>query len=290
LPPKMLENNNEDNRDDKCNEEEEQDITDIRIDMEELIDKDSLNSKWDSYNPPNPFYVDDDDGCNNLADEQERKDFVLDGVEWGSYNKYRRKYPETLAEALRHIDINAADKLHINSRFVKLVMKFKSKKLKWKYLSGTAKCFISIGSIVIPAMITLDDNIRERPTGSQIVAYTVFTISLLVSIVNGLHEIFSATKRYVNFAATEDSLVVEGWNFMTLSGKYNQFESHRQCVVYFNERIEKINTMASNMSYAMTKRPDDQNHTRKTNSKAGSSVDRRYDENSVGGLVVYADH
>jgi hypothetical protein len=180
--------------------------------------------------------------------------YETDGVIWGGNNEHQRKPADAFVAALGTLDITGPTKLFINERFVNLVTKYKQRRIKWKYISIVSRCIVTIGSIVIPVLITLDDNntVEKTRTSRVIVA-----ISLMVSITNGLHEIFASTKRYISFGITEDNLVGEGWSFITLSGKYKEYATHGECVRSFMGSVEKIHAAGCSATYSMARKPDD---------------------------------
>jgi hypothetical protein len=181
--------------------------------------------------------------------------YETDGVVWGGNNEHQRKPSDAFVAALATLDITGPTKLFINERFVNLVTKYKQRRIKWKYISTLSRCIVTIGSIVIPVLITLDDNgsTTEKSRTSRVIV----AISLMVSITNGLHEIFASTKRYISFGITEDNLIGEGWSFITLSGKYKEYETHDECVRTFMGSVEKIHAAGCSATYSMARKPDD---------------------------------
>jgi len=180
--------------------------------------------------------------------------FVANGVSWGGHNEHKRKPADAFVAALDTVEIPGSIKLYINERFINLVTKYKKRRVKWKYISTISRCIVTIGSIITPVLITLyDDQNGERPGTSRVIV----GISLVVSITNGLHEIFSSTKRYISFGITEDNLVSEGWGFITLSGKYKDYETHDECVRLFMGSVEKIHAAGCSATYSMARKPDE---------------------------------
>ena len=257
--------------------------------------------------PPSPIYVfadggggdGDGDGDGNVIDPfpertpSELADYTLDGVPWGGHYQHKRKFELAFQEALRSVPIAGSEKLNIMERYVKLTCQYKWKRKKWKLLSGFARVAVTVGSIIIPALITLDDEIRERSTTSQAIAYTVFSIGLLVSIINGLQELFSATQRFITVGTTEELLVAEGWAFISLSGRYRRYE-HSECWRHFLNRTEKIHAAAVNATMALTRRPADDavgpttpSVGRPNSTNGGFNFN---DDRSSEAPVVYANH
>jgi hypothetical protein len=227
------------------------------------------------------------------AEQLTQRSLVLNGVPWAQ-GRGKRGFEGGFVEGLRDVNLSGAEKMLIVDRFVGLTRVYRSSRSKWKWLSHSARVVVTVGSIIVPAMITLDDDIRERSTASQILAYTVFGVSLTVSIVNGLQEYFSAGNRYVTAQTTAESLESEGWSFLALSGRYARFATHAECTAGFLARTELIHAAAVNVNASLVRRPSD-------DERAGTAarINRGYFaatrlgdeiEQALEGPVVYTDH
>lgn len=104
-----------------------------------------------------------------------------------------------------------------------------------------SRIVVSLGSIVVPALITLDNSIAQKSQLSLNIGYVSFSISLFVFIVNTLYEILNIDKKYYNYYASYQKIRIEGWNFLGLIGKYQTYEEHTDCWQKFLYRVEKIN-------------------------------------------------
>lgn len=211
--------------------------------------------------PPDPFIP-------------ENLQLTLDGVDWGGKGQNKRKFPQAFEEALRCVNMTGTQKLAINERFVNVATKYRAGRKRWGVISSVSRVVVTVGSILVPGMVILDDEITERSQASQAIAYVVFGVSLTVSIVNGLQELFSATKRFITLSTTEEMLVTEGWLFIGLSGKYSRFEDHRAGFAYFMNRIEKINSVAVQVTNSLAMRPDEQRARKRSgngNTSSGSA-------------------
>ena len=63
----------------------------------------------------------------------------------------------------------------------------------------------------------------------------------MVTACNGFLQLFSLDKNYFEFAITTEQLKTEGWQFFQLSGKYDEFEDHKEAYKPFCKSIENIN-------------------------------------------------
>ena len=177
---------------------------------------------------------------------------TLDGVTWNGKKEDKRKFPEAFTEVLRTCNITGRSKLIIKERFLNLYRHYRK---KYKYTSifhNTSKIIISVGSIIIPALLTLDSEISERSHSSQIIYYTTFSISIIVTITNALSEIMQFNKKYYTYATIKENLKTEGWLFASLAGKYKNYTDHSECWRKFVNKIEKLNIYAINSNLILS--------------------------------------
>lgn len=182
---------------------------------------------------------------------------VIGGVTWAGSNEENRSFHEAFTESLRTVAIPGRDKLHLRQRYIHMVKKYRRLRKSWQRFYWTSKVTVTLGSIIVPALITLDDEFEDRSVRSQAIYYVVFGISLIVSMTNGLQELFAVTKRFFTLATTEEALIQEGWSFLSLSGKYKVFEAHSDAFKAFANRIEKLHAGATNSTMALTREADD---------------------------------
>jgi len=65
-------------------------------------------------------------------------------------------------------------------------------------------------------------------------------LSLSVTASNGFLQLFSLDKNYFEYAITTEQLKTEGWQYFQLSGKYDDYESHKEAYRPFCKSIENI--------------------------------------------------
>lgn len=103
-----------------------------------------------------------------------------------------------------------------------------------------SRFIVTVGSITVPALLALqnanDDHLK----------WLVWTISLAVTIFNGILTLFKIDKKYYFLHTTKSFLEREAWQFIGLSGKYakthgdEMTNSHEHQFQYFCESIERI--------------------------------------------------
>lgn len=168
----------------------------------------------------------------------------VEGVQWFGNNEVIRDFVTNFTEGIRVTDMSGRAKLFIRQRYLNLFSKYDTKYKKSRFTNNTARIIVTIGALLIPALLSVDDEIKERSQASQIIYYTTFSISLIVSLVNALAELMQVSKRFYANATTHQILQQEGWSFLLLRGPYKHYVNHRQCWQRFLYRVEKIHQSA----------------------------------------------
>lgn len=237
--------------------------------------------------------------------EEKQLDYFLNGIEWGGSNQDKRRFTKAFSEALRCVDIPGRAKLIIVQRYIRMVNHFRHLRKKWKIFSYSSRVIVTIGSLIVPCLILIDDQITERGQIGQIIAYLSLAIGFTVTVVNGLQELYQSTKQYITSSNTEELLTTEGWAFVTLSGKYEKYETHQECWQHFFDRVQKINSGAHHVHMSLARRPGDDaghmdTHNKQTNDIFMNTGTGNNGENNIYGFndddeynnspVVYANH
>jgi hypothetical protein len=130
----------------------------------------------------------------------------------------------------------------LKSRFLSEVVEYEKRKLHTKKYYDRFRFIVTVGSIILPAILSLGqmDPTKLPPNFDQIVYWSSWTISLMVTASNGFLQLFSLDKNYFEYAITTEQLKTEGWQFFQLSGKYEDDESHQEAYKDFSKSIENI--------------------------------------------------
>ena len=70
--------------------------------------------------------------------------------------------------------------------------------------------------------------------------WSAWSLSLMVTVSNGFLQLFSLDKNYFEYAITSEQLKTEGWQFLQLSGKYDEYPDHKSAYRPFCKSIELI--------------------------------------------------
>ena len=118
--------------------------------------------------------------------------------------------------------------------------KAKSAKIFYLFLSF----IITIGSIILPALLSIQqsdfsDNEKTNKEYRLKIYWASWSISLLITVSNGIIQLLSLNKQYLSYNTTREKLIAEGWHYLELSGDYED-ETHNSSFNEFCEEIESI--------------------------------------------------
>ena len=156
----------------------------------------------------------------------------------------RGNIQNNINEIIDNLELEDYKKLILRKRFLQQVILYDKKSRHAEFFYIFFSLFVTIGSIILPALLSIqqldyseDDSVDEEYRTK--VYWTTWGISLLVSIFNGILQLFSLGKQYVSYNTTREKLISEGWQYFQLSGDYED-STHEDSFTDFCEEIEKI--------------------------------------------------
>ena len=129
------------------------------------------------------------------------------------------------------------------------------------------KIIITIGSLAIPTMISLQQYTDNTSNANIkiIIFWISITLSFLISICNGIRELYQLDKKVIYQLETKEALVSEIWKFIELSGKYTKYPNHNAGYIYFCNKMEKILFYSNQKKILLsTKKHDDEENNTNT--------------------------
>lgn len=134
----------------------------------------------------------------------------------------------------------------------------------------SSRFIVTVGSITVPALLSLQNNDNLK--------WLVWTISLAVTIFNGILTLFKIDKKYFFLHTTTAFLEREAWQFIGLSGKYakthgeESSNSHEHQFPYFCEAIERIKIKQIEEEYYKAQESTNDNNTSNSQTPKTASV------------------
>ena len=156
-------------------------------------------------------------------------------------NIYSYKYQ--VYDIIDTLDLNnETEKNILRSRFLAEVLSYEKRRNNTKKYYDVFRFLVTTGSILLPAILSMGQmDPAKLPRNFENISYwTSWTISLMVTACNGFLQLFSLDKNYFEYAITTEQMKTEGWQFFQLSGKYDDFEDHKEAYKPFCKSIENI--------------------------------------------------
>tara|TARA_B100000214_G_C23957662_1_gene623675 strand:+ start:1288 stop:2112 length:825 start_codon:yes stop_codon:yes gene_type:complete len=152
-------------------------------------------------------------------------------------------YQEQIKEIIETLELNNETERNIlKSRFLAEVLMYEKRKNNTKKYYNVFRFIVTLGSLFLPALLSIGQmDPAKLPRNFDNISYWAsWTISLTVTACNGFLQLFSLDKNYFEFSITTEQLKTEGWQFFQLSGKYEEYESHKEAYKAFCKSIENI--------------------------------------------------
>ena len=146
---------------------------------------------------------------------------------------------------LRHLDLTTVQKQIIQSRYINMLEHVRKRVLQYSRLYYLGHIIITVGSLIVPALLSVQNSSSMTTAGSTQIYWVTFTLSLLVTTFNAILALFKIDKKYYFLNTTLERLRTEGWQFVGLTGRYSgnlskSDPTHQNQFVFFTHQIEKI--------------------------------------------------
>lgn len=155
----------------------------------------------------------------------------------------RLGYKDQVLDIINSLKLSSETDKHIlKSRFLYEVLNYDSRRNHTKKYYNSFRFIVTVGSILLPAILSIGqmDPAKLPKNFDRFSYWSSWTISLTVTVCNGFLQLFSLDKNYFEYAITSEQLKTEGWQFFQLSGKYDEYEDHKEAYRPFCKSIENI--------------------------------------------------
>ncbi len=170
--------------------------------------------------------------------------------------KLSSTFQSRITDILTNLQLsNPIDNTILQNRFLYEVMYYEQKRDKSKKYYNGFRFIVTTGSILLPAILSIGQmDPNKLPDNFDMLTYWAsWSISLAVTISNGFLQLFSIDKQYFTYSVIVEQLKTEGWQFVQLSGKYDQFESHESAYKMFSKSVETIKRKQIEQEYSSGK-------------------------------------
>ena len=153
-------------------------------------------------------------------------------------------YKNKVLPIIQTLNIEENKRKILLARFVEEVVLYDKKARVTEAFYMTFNLIITIGSVVLPALLSIQNvnfsDDEEVDEGYRDKIYWLsWSISLLISICNGLIQLLSLNKQYSSYILVREKLIAEGWKYFELCDEYKG-KDHKFYFTKFCEEIENI--------------------------------------------------
>lgn len=160
---------------------------------------------------------------------------------------FKRRFEIILSQEDDTLDTRSKDILR--ERYVNMVNKIEIGSKRSSFWFMTFSSLTTIGSIIVPALISIQDKtfeinsteIEKREHENNIY-WASWAISLMVTMSNGLVRLFNFDKTAITRKLRLNHLKSEGWLFLELAGNYSEFRTLQDAFQTFCNNVERIKT------------------------------------------------
>lgn len=167
---------------------------------------------------------------------------------WICCTKYKDR--SNFRNILRDLPLTEVQKQIIQTRYLSILENFQRRSRNYSYIFFSGHFIVTVGSLFVPALLSIqnsDKSFTFTNTDFDVHMYwAAFVISLLVTIFNGIITLFKVDKKYYFLNTTLERLRSEGWQYFSLTGRYdgrlvkNEIPNHLNQFVHFTHYVEKI--------------------------------------------------
>ena len=120
-----------------------------------------------------------------------------------------------LISVIEDLDIEPYKKASLKIRYIHLLERTANRATLYSFMFFTSRVIVTVGSILVPAFLSVQGTIDH-------IFLAAWTLSILVSISNGIVTLFKIDKKYYFIHTTLELLKSEGWQYIALTGRYGK--------------------------------------------------------------------
>ena len=151
---------------------------------------------------------------------------------------------------IQHLSLTPVQKEIIDTRYLRILHNLQKRTRNHAIIYFIGHFVITVGSLFVPALLSIQNSDKEYAlTGGAFnvqIYWAAFAISLLVTVSNDILTLFRIDKKYYFLNTILERLRSEGWQYMSLTGRYSghltpgKKPTHDNQFVHFTHYVEKI--------------------------------------------------
>jgi hypothetical protein len=151
--------------------------------------------------------------------------------------------------------LSPSKKSLFQQRYLNLIKDYKARSSRYTLSFHSLRIIVGIGSLLVPALlsiqqinVTSDKCDGNRQQMEEVLFWCAWVLSLLVTMSNGLFTLMKVDKKYYFIHTLLEQLRSEGWQFLTMTGRYGIYKTfdssgnidHEKGFPLFCYMVEKI--------------------------------------------------
>lgn len=170
-----------------------------------------------------------------------------------------KKESEILEEVFNKVgDLNDLQKSIVKRRYISALTNLSKRSSRYSLMFHLGHFIITVGSLIVPALMSVQysnagmEDTDDIDTFQTNVYWITWFISVMVTTCNGVLTLFKIDKKYFFLHTFTEKLRSEGWQFLSLSGRYIGLEypsTHANQFVEFCRQVEKIKLKQADEEY-----------------------------------------
>ena len=176
------------------------------------------------------------------------------------------------------LELSDTQKYIIKKRFIHEVVHYDTKANRTKNTYNGFRFLVTTGSLLIPALMSIQQIEGTSQQFKDNIYWTTWSLSLAVTTCNGFIQLFSLDKNYFTFSIITEKLKTEGWQFLQLSGKYDDYKTHKKAFKNFCNNIETLKikqVMSEFTSGKASKNKEDKNKKKADDTDSDEEEDKK---------------
>lgn len=152
--------------------------------------------------------------------------------------------------------LNATQKHALLSRVSCVLHEYTHRAHIYSFLYHFGRGVVTIGSLIVPALLSIQSvGGNSISPYSYYVYWVTWSLSLLVTMFNGILTLFKIEKKYYYLNTINEQVRSECWQYIQLTGKYGghhykpNISTHQNELVFFTHAIERIKLTQTNDEY-----------------------------------------
>jgi len=139
--------------------------------------------------------------------------------------------------------LSSFQKKTLMNRYISLTEEFTKRCFFFAVIFHGGRTIVTVGSLMVPALLSIQNTSVGGPQIGIAVYWLTWGLSLLVTIFNGILTLFKIDKKYYFLHSVLEHLQSEMWQYIHLTGTYDNHISmptHQNQFNHFCEIMEKL--------------------------------------------------